>query len=715
MFMRSRVSLLAVAMAGAMPAGAAAQVGDPTEIIVTAQRRAERAVDVPIAVTSISSDQLETANVNSLSGIATLTPSLRFDTSAAFSQPTIRGVGTSMVTSGGGSNVGIYIDGYYSPNPLAADFQLLNVQSVQVLKGPQGTLFGRNSTGGAILVGTAEPSVEPSARIRASYGRYNETRLQGYLTFGLSDKIALDVEGLYDRGDGWSRDIATGSRKGGDYENASARVGVKAQVTDDITFLVRYTHNDNDDPRPLITNAYNDPILGVAISSSAPPGTYTTDPDRYSPGAHPRYFRLNSDIVQGTLDADLGFATLTSYSQFRSEKVDSSNDSDRTALPIFQIGLPIENETWSQELLLRSREGSRLQWTAGLFYFRNQDTYTTFSDTNRATVGRIRLGGSSSTTESYAAFIDLTYELTDNLFFTAGGRYSHDSVSNAYYNVGKNRFAVPSISDDRFTPRVVLRYKPTDSSSVYASFSKGYKAAIIDVGGSCQNPPNFTCNDVKPEEITSYEIGYKLDGRSASFEFSGFYYDYKNLQVSLFLAGRANVLNAASSTIYGLDGQFRARVSDGLEVNAGAAWVHARYDRFDNAPIYRRAASGLFEVPGGVTLRDVTMQRTPEFTGNVGARYATELANGEFALSGNLYYSSKFYFGPSGIQFPQKAYETLALRAQWTDSSDRYTLAIWGDNVTNSRYLTAVQYGTLGIGANWSKPVTYGVEASVRF
>ncbi len=701
---------------GALAAGEAnAQATEGDEIVVTAQRRAERAVDVPIAITTIGSDQLETANVNSLAGIASLTPSLRFDTAAAFSQPTIRGVGTSMVTSGGGSNVGIYVDGFYSPNPLVADFQLLNVQGVQVLKGPQGTLFGRNSTGGAILVQTADPSTETAARIKASYGRFNEARAQGYLTFGLSDKVALDVEGLYDRGDGWSRDIATGSTKGGDYENYSVRLGMKAQVSDDASILLRYIHNDNDDPRSLITNAYRDPVLGVTVSSAAPPSSYTTEPDAYSPGANPRYFRAKSNIVQGTIRADLGFANFASYSQYRSEKVDTSNDSDRTALPIFQIGLPIANSTWTQEFLLTSQPGGRLQWTAGLFYFSNRDTYTTFVDTNRATVGRVRLGGSGATTRSYAAFLDATYEIAPRLFLTAGARYSHDTVSNAYYNVGANRVDVPSIDNDKITPRVVLRYKPSDISSIYASFSKGYKAAIIDVGGSCQNPPALKCNDVQPEKINSYEIGYKYDDRRISLELSGYYYDYKNLQVSLFLAGRANVINAASSKIYGLDGQVRFQVSRAFDINAGASWTHARYDRFENAPIYRRAASGLFEVPSGITLTDVTMQRTPEFTGNIGGRYRTPVAGGELALSGNLYYTSKFFFGPSGVQFPQKGYETLALRAQWTDPTDRYAIAVWGDNVTNSRYLTAVQYGTLGIGANWSKPTTYGVEASVKF
>jgi iron complex outermembrane receptor protein len=358
-----------------------------------------------------------------------------------------------------------------------------------------------------------------------------------------------------------------------------------------------------------------------------------------------------------------------------------------------------------------------LQWTAGLFYMSNRDTYVTFLDNNRETTGRMRLGGSSTTTKTYAAFLDATYELTSGLFLTAGARYAHDTVDDAYYNIvgtnGAKQF-VPDLNADRMTPRVVLRYKPGERSSVYASYTRGYKAGILDVGGG-------TSNRVKPETLDSFEVGYKYDARRFSFDGSAFYYDYKNLQVSLFKGTTAQLVNAASSRIYGLEGQIRYRLDDHFQFNAGATWTHARYRLFVDAPVYMRCpqaagcggGTSFFIQPA--TLRDVSMQRTPEFTGNAGARYQTGLAGGEIALSGNYYYSSKLFFGPSGIQFPQKGYDILSLRAEWTDRSDSYTLAVWGDNVTDTRYLTTVQYGTFGIGANWNRPVTYGVEIGAKF
>ena len=144
-------------------------------------------------------------------------------------QPTIRGVGTSLVTSGGGANVGIYVDGFYSPNPLAAEFDLLNVQSIQVLKGPQGTLFGRNTTGGAILVSTTEPSTDTSATVQVGYGRFNSQRYQAYGTVGLTDSIAFDVEGLLSQGDGHTEDLITGSDTVAEYENSTVRVGAEGR------------------------------------------------------------------------------------------------------------------------------------------------------------------------------------------------------------------------------------------------------------------------------------------------------------------------------------------------------------------------------------------------------------------------------------------------------------------------------------------------------
>ena len=695
------------------------------EIIVTAQRRAERSVDVPISVTTLGADQLSTANARELTDIAKVTPALRFDSTGGFTQPTIRGIGTAVVTSGGGGNVGIYVDGFYSPNPLSTNAQLMNVESIQVLKGPQGTLFGRNTTGGAILIQTAEPSEQATGRFKINYGRFDQTSAQGYVTEGLGHGIAFDLEAIYRYGNGFQTNIVDDNDHVGRSRAWTVRAGLKFELSDAVSLLLRYQHGYVNDPAAVNQNTYVDPVLGDGAPTFAPPGSYTTDPDLVAKDQS-GLFVSRSDTFQGTLKADLGFADLTSYSQYRKENVNQSQDLDATALPVFQIGIPVKNRTVSQELLLNSKAGDALQWTAGLFYFSNKDRYIIFLDNFgkfRDPQGGNRVGGSSTTTESYAAFLDATYEVAGGLFLTAGARYAHDAVKDAYYNIGPQRIDVPSISSDKVTPRVVVRYKPDSRSSIYASFTKGYKAAVIDVGGSCQNPPSYACNNIQPEDVNAWEAGAKFDDGNLSIEAAGFYYDYKNLQVSSYLSdGRANITNAASSEIYGLEGAIRYRLGSHFDVNAGGSWVHARYKRFEDAPIYVRCPDPAgcgggtsFIIPAGTTLNNVTMQRTPEFTGNIGARYRTPMAGGEFQLSGNLYHSSKLFFGPSGIQFPQKGYETAAVRAQWSDPRDVLTVALWCDNVADKRYVQSVVYNSFGLGANWSMPRTYGVELIGKF
>ncbi len=793
-----------IAMIGAMafmPAAVQAQdTGAETdrgsEIIVTAQRRDERSVDVPISITAIGPEALANANVEQLGDIAKLTPALRFDSSGTFVQPTIRGVGTAITTSGGGPNVGIYVDGFFQSNPQTADFQLLKVSSIQVLKGPQGTLFGRNTTGGAIIVTTNDPSTDPAAEFRASYGRFNALKLQGYGTFGLGERVAMDLEGIYSRGNGHVTNIVDNDRKVGAYENWSMRAGLKAELSDSISVLLRYTHSETDDPTALMTAALVDtdgqanffaPVsaagkaiyqtnFGISNSKGAPlvnlallptlypafsrapliaggqlPVGYTGPAYSTAPGTVAAIQRISfvnkSDSIQGTIKADLGFADLTSYTQYRKDDSVNLQDLDNSAADFFYGHLGIDNETFGQEFLLNSKPGGKLQWTVGVNYFQNRDTYI-FGFAAKGASPFIPFGGSSTTTKSYAAFADMTYEVSPQFFITAGARYSHDIVTDAFFRTTfadtfyfgetgniiplpagtapQTAIPVPDLKSNRVVPRVVLRYKPSDQTSIYASYTRGYKAGILNVGGSSLQP-------IRPEVIDAFEVGYKYDDRALSLDIAAYYYDYKDLQVSSFQTGKAKIRNAASSRIYGLEGNVRYRVSDAFTLNAGAAYTNARYKNFTNAPYYAYcdpvapATSDTWCVPvalggsgpGGLTQTTVDgsgfrMQRAPEFTGTIGATYKAPLAGGELVLSGNLYYTSKFYHDPTQ-QFVQNGYEILSLRAAWTDSSDRFTLGVFGDNITGKRHITVVSYNTIGTGAAWNPPATWGVEIGAKF
>lgn len=759
----------------ATPDAAAVNDTDMAEVIVTAQRREEKSRDVPISVTSLSADQLATANVQQLSDTARVTPGLRFDAAGPAVQPSVRGVGTAITTSGGGPNVGIYVDGFFRANTYASDFQLLNVENIQVLKGPQGTLFGRNTTGGAILVSTADPSRETSAEVKAGYARFNAPTVQAYATTGVGQNLAFDIEGLYRRGDGYFDDATDVKNHIGQYENWSLRTGMKADFGDAGSLLLHYEHSSMNDPTSLMYNAFVDKrgdarffstvadpqtsygytdSKGVAlINRGAPADMYATKPGDVALN-QPVSFHLRTNAVEATYKTDFDFAQLTSYTQYRHDYTPYNDDLDSTAVPLFNLYIGVKDTTISQEFLLNSSDrDSRLQWTVGANYFYFKDDWSDLKASGLVpsfgadadTTHLQPFGGSSTTTSSLAAFADGTYALVENkLFLTLGGRFSHDRVTDAYFNTnqftgftgytgrhGENipfsgtpqtQIDVPNLSDNSFTPRVVLRYKPDDASSIYASYTQGYKAGILNVGGYSMQP-------VKPEKNNAYELGYKYEQRKWAVDLASFLYDYKDLQVSSFQAGAAQITNAATARVYGVEGQVRYSVTRTFDINAGATWTHARYRSFQNAPFYGYCdpavadmAAPTYCASGAGSIVQIThdasgdrLQRSPDFTANLGANYLIPTAEiGQFTLSGNLYYSSAFYFDPSE-QFRQGAYSVLSLRAQWVDPSGRYSVAAFGDNLGNRHYLSYINANTTGIQSIWASPVTYGVTFGVKF
>ena len=702
-------------------------------VIVTAQRRAERNQDVPITITALSATQLSQAGVNNLGDIAKLTPALRFDAAGAWAEPTIRGVGSALITSGSGSNVGIYVDGYYNPNELTANFQLLNIQNIQVLKGPQGTLFGHNTTGGAILVTTAKPSQEMSGMVDVSYGNYNAQRYEGYFTSGVTDHVAVDIAGIVSRGDGYDHDIVTGSNTDGAYQDWSIRAGVNVELTDNVSFLFHYQHTDTNDPSAFLYSAYVQ--NGVAQVPGAaynlypgifPHGVYATKPHDVADGGTTG-FTEKSDTVQLTGTFNLDFATLTSYSQF--SKLSSyttnynlassvANPAPGVYLPFFRINIPIsDNQTITQELLLDSNSEGRLKWTAGAFYLNWREPFAAQLSIFGAPY--FPTGNSGSDTISAAVYGNADYRLLDKLYLSAGLRYSYDAVENAFYHdfPGVGSAQLPTLKGYKLTPRAVVRYTPDNDSSVYFSFSRGYKSAIYNVGGASKKP-------VSPESITAYEVGYKYAHEGLSFDVESYYYDYSNLQVTNFITvdnvPESVVSNAATSRIYGFEGQAQYEVSPHFRVNAGAAYTDAKYVKYLGSPSYKQCLNlaacgqnfGFFNVVP-TDLENSTMIRAPAVTANIGAVYTTDLAGGNLSLSGDLYYTSKVYFD-STDEYKQDGYALLDLRAEWTTPSGNFTFAVFGNNVTDVNYANQVFANTAGIGKVWGNPATYGAEVTAR-
>lgn len=694
------------------------------EILVTAQRRQERAQNVPISIASMNSELLREANVQKLADIGNLTPGLRFDYNANFVQPTIRGIGTAAVTSGGTSNVGIYVDGFYSANPLAADMELVNIRAVDVLKGPQGTLFGRNTTGGAIQITTEDPSHESRAIAEAGYGRFDTWTLKGYGTTGLSDNVAADFSASYRSSDGAVKNITPGGPSDpARYENWSIRTGIKWDVSERASLLLRYTRHDINDSTNVVSSVVEQDGrvwhagTGAEFWPFPADGIATDFRETSLSGDWPRpTFQMESDVFQLTGSYQFDGAILTSYTQYREDDTSTIYDLDGTPNPVAYARFFIYDKTFSQELILMSDSDSRLQWTAGLFYF---DYKNTFSPIEYSTFGGpfAKISGSSATTETLAGFVDLTYELADDVFLTVGGRYSRDRFKDSWVDVvdttGITRLHPSDTTDNTFTPRVVLRYQ-MDNASVYASYTQGYKAPILDLVRP-EGP-----GEVDQEKVNAYEIGYKYASGALAWNVAAWYYDYEDLQVSSYPEGLSRVSNAASAEIYGIEGEVRYHFTPNFDVNVGAAWMKAEYDSFPDASRFAPCTDVALCGDGYGLLLPYTydasgekMQRAPEFTANLGARYGLDLAGGRLTLSGNVYHTSKVYFDQAA-QFYEDGYTLLGLRAEWLSPSGRYSFAVHGDNVTNEKYHQQMTVNNFAAVTTWGMPATWGVTARME-
>jgi iron complex outermembrane receptor protein len=719
-------------------AGASDQIQSSTDdagmIVVTAQRRSELSRDVPITITTADAAELKQANIESLVGLPKITPGVRLDQQGAYTQPTIRGIGTTLVQTGAGSSVGVYVNGFYLPNSLSLDFDFLNVKNIQVLKGPQGTLFGRNSTGGAILVQTAEPSAETAGSIEAQYERFNAAKIQAYATTGLTRSLALSVEGSYSRGDGFQKDnlydgsLADGGgyaqggkiHHPGAYEDWAVRTALKAYVSDSASLTFRYEHIDKNDPTGVVDGTYS--VAGQVYSAGDTiPGTVFALQRGQTASNARQYFRFKADTVQLTANIDLGFADLTSYTQYRKETEQQFLEGDYSSAAVLALSLPERDRIMSQELLINSKPGGRLQYTGGIFLFEQKikaDVLLAFGSP-----AFFQFSATGAKTRTYAAFADATYQLLDDVFLTGGLRYSHDEVVDPFYQTTPGVADVFTFQsnrkDDSLSPRVVLRYKPTPQTSLYASWTRGYKAAIPDYRSSSGS------EYLKPEKIDAFEVGAKYGDRALTAELAGFYYDYKNLQNGYYVQGNTILSNAASSRIKGIEANLKYDFGNGFELSAAGTYLDAKYRKYLNAGYFAptfiadndgdgRPEFAGFDTSSTHDASGNQVVRAPKLSGTVAARYTTDLANGKLSGSVNLYHTSTIFFDPAN-QFGQKAYDILSARVQWKDPTEHYTIAVFGDNLTNSTYLTQVNVGATAAGTIWGRPATYGISLRYDF
>jgi len=698
-------SLVAVSGASAQvidEARASPDAGGSGDIVVTAQRREERLVDVPISITALSAKRLDQAGVTTPQQLSQVTPGFFYSVTAVNSQPTIRGVGSSNVNPGDSANVATYIDGVYQPSQYGNIFEFNDIERIEVLKGPQGTLFGRNATGGAVLIHTKEPEAGFSGRFSARYGSFDAFASKLYATGG-SDSVAASFAATYSRDDGYIRNIFLNKRVGNSKTQA-VKGKLLLKPGENTKIIIGAGYSDVTDNRVLnpyfVRNSSRVAVLFPGLPVANRP--YTT-----AVGLIP-LSRAKTHNANLSLEHEFGSVRLKSISSYQRLRYESLTDSDAGPASLADAVFAVRQRTYAEELTLSSIGNNSLNWTAGLFLF----------DDNAGTPGLASNGvvlvKSSTRTKAAGIFGEVDWELVDRLNLIVGGRYSTEKGT--LTTQGVNPATAVFVNSKRwnsFTPRVSIRYELTDRANVYGTFSKGFKSGAFN---STAVPPSATTViPVNPEKITAYEVGAKMAAGRALFSAAAYYYDYKDIQIAAFIGNTivARLQNAASAKIWGLEGEASFEPLRGLRINTGASYTHARYDSFPGAIVLvPSSAGGNLQVP-----RDVSgnrMIRQPDYTLNLGATYSKDTTIGLFELSVNSQFSGKFFWD-AGNTLNEKPYNVTNARLSLITRGDRFRISAFADNIFDEKYNMLAILNGFGTRLVAARPASVGAEVEVRF
>lgn len=702
-----------------------AVASEPGDILVVAQRRAEKREEVPISVTALSQEALDGAGVSRFDDIAEISPATRIQRTGIFLQPTIRGISSSAVGTGQENNVAVYVDGFYQPNPNAIGADLVNLSDIQILKGPQGALYGRNSMGGAILINTRAPSLDGTVvDLGASYGNLDDTRLRAYLSTPLTQSIGIGVSAYFRDNDGYIRDV-----DGSDaarYRTFEIRAKLKGELSDDFNFVLGYVHNFKSDPRGLAFSVRSEAFLGPF---PVPPiGPQRTNlPNRVAVDA-PATFRIFGDEgnLKLSLRTDLG--TLTSYTSYAHQHGNQQIDFDGTKVPYIRAPSIFNWTTFNQAIDLASELAPNLNLIIGGNYYSAQ---------SRTLRGDAFIGGALFTsqtsflgTKAYAVYGDLTWEITDGLFLNGGIRYSRErrTVFSEYtfHSVTGPRVLAPrtSATFSDATPRVTLRYEIADRTNVYLSYGEGFKSGTFNTIG--QTALSIT-TPVRPEKIKAWEVGAKTVRGPFRAEVAAYYYDYRDLQVSSLqtVPGTPQPVtilnNAARARIYGAEVSVSAAVTEAFNLRFAGAWTHARYRSFPNASV-QQVVNGINVGNLSQDFTGLRLARAPDWTFNAAADYTLRIGEGSLVLNGSVSYSSKYAPTIETIdvrngrpRFYQGAYAQVGASAEYKFPGDHISIGAFVENLADNRFLLQSSANGQATYDIQSDPRTYGVRIGYKY
>ncbi len=699
---------------------ASAESGD--EIIVTARRREENLLDVPIAVSAFSGEALELRGALDLTDIGNITPNTTLETSRGSNSTLsafIRGIGQQDPVSGFEPGVGIYLDDVYLNRPQAAVLDIYDVERIEVLRGPQGTLYGRNTIGGAVKYVTKRLPQEFALSARATVGTYDQA--DGVLTVSAPIGDIVRVGGSVARlsRGGFGENLTTGLENynkdvwaaRGTLEFRGYGAPVSVRISGD------YSH-DKSDPR-----GGHRIIPGLLSGAPVLDNVFDTRGGLVDPKQDIEAYGLAMNISVDLSDT----LTLRSISAWR--KDDTLTPIDFDALPAADVDVPggYFNEQVSQEVQLLVDAGP-FSGMVGAYYL--DATADTLFDVRLFTTlsGLTAFTNAAVDTETYAIFGDFTYDLSEQLSLSVGGRYTWDkrtaNILRQNYLGGGSPFfggagvafgaASTNFSGQRdfkkFTPRVSLSFKPTPEDNIYASFSQGFKGGGFDPRGVGANAPDLNGNGIRgendevaaflsfrPESVDSYEVGYKgnaFDG-GLTFALAGFYADYTDVQipgsVACIVSGLPSFCgvtsNAGKATFKGVELEFNARLGesvardgDRLNLLGAVGYIDAQFDQY---------ISNIASVPTDVAaFRDV--QNTPAWTASATLAYMTPVGAGRLNLGTTVSYrSSTTQFEIPNPYIDQSGYALVDASLVYTAPDDRWSIGLYGKNLLDKEYKTS--------------------------
>jgi iron complex outermembrane receptor protein len=714
--MGALTSALAQAQTPADDRPSNAQIED---IVVTAQRRAENLQSVPIAVSAFTAQKLEAAGVLTSQDISQVTPGFQVGNQLNATILNIRGVGSQTGSPGDEASVSTYVDGFYMTDARATIFELNNIERVEVLKGPQGTLFGRNAVGGLVQVITKDPSETTALKVEGGYGNYRTTSGNIYATTAVAHGIAVDISatGRYqDKGYGHNLTTGTDVLKTKSYAARSKLLitaidGVRQTFGFDIG---RYVTSMG------VGRAIAPGAVGVGGSTRPANSGFYDITSNFEPLGNTRQWGVNSktEIETGS------FFNIVNLAQYRKSTDHEFVDQDTTPLPVVNATQNSYSRYWTEEFQIVSNENSPFKWIVGAFYFHSNagfDPLTVAGSTNLF---------ANVSTRSYAVYGQATYNLGWNTNLTGGIRYSHDrrALTGTRFSAitGLPNLTVPATvktpaSFSKATWHLSLDHKFDDNIMAYASYSRGFKSGVYAIS-TITNPL------VNPEQLDAYEVGLKSDlfDRSVRLNLAAFHYNWKNIQLTQTVAFGSILFNAARATVNGAEAEIELRPIENLSLTGNVSYIDAKYKNFPNGPCFRgpRPTGGDIPEPlppagrangvaGSCDLSGNKLLRTPPVTFTIGFDYRIPSSVGDFRLAATYYYNDGFFW-ESENRLRQNHYGLLSGQVSW-QPDDRWTVRVWGKNLTQAKYNAySTSNATFGDSVSPASPRTFGFTVGVK-